>query len=128
MFSDSEKLVQSIIKENPPFLYGVNDTTPALAFLTQTPLVNDIVDTNTNIFRKGILNADKLTTDAIQKNALLVTHGANYPSYGIYEPVLDEIFNKEMVLKNCRLLLSHPVYAEGIGNRVNLFRCSKPLR
>ncbi len=120
-----EDLKKSIQKAEPSFLYGPNDITPALAYLTNTPLLNNIVDTNTNIFRKGFLNASTLTTDALQKKTVIITHGAFYPQYNVQEFVLDEIVDKHKILKECELLDSVPIQAEGVTNRINVFSCYK---
>jgi hypothetical protein len=122
-FTNIDTLTQAIDKIHPNVLYGVNDTAPALAFLANTPLLNNIIDTNTNIFRKGILHASTLTDNAINQKAVIITHGAYYPTYSINEPVLDEIIDKKQLLKKCILIQSQPIYTEGIGNRINLFSC-----
>jgi hypothetical protein len=122
-FTDINQLVHVVDQKHPSALYGVNDTTPALAFLTQTPLLNNIVDTNTNIFRKGLLHATVLTNDAVKQKAIIITHGADYPQYGIKELVMDEIFDKQVLSKHCSLMYSQPIYTEGITNRINLFSC-----
>jgi len=116
-------LLQHIEKQKPSSLYGVNDITPALAYLTNTPLLNSIVDTNESIFRKQFLNADTLTRDAIKQNAMIVTHGASYPQAGVDENILDGIFNKQIIQKHCKQIVSVPVFTEGVVNRVNLFSC-----
>lgn len=121
--SDIQELLHTIQKQKPPSLYGVNDITPALAYLTDTPLLNGIVDTNESIFRKKFLNANELTKDAIKQKAIIVTHGASYPQAGIDEKILNGIFNKQAVQKQCKQIVSVPVFTEGVVNRVNLFRC-----
>jgi len=117
------EIASVIKKENPSSLYGVDDITPALSYLTGVPLLNGIIDTNANIFRKGILNSKKLTTDAISQKSLLVTHGASYPEAGVNEEIVDEIFDKSQVKKSCKLVGSFPVQTEGVANRLNLLRC-----
>lgn len=118
-----EVLVQKIQTAQPDYLYGANDLTTLLAYTSDTPMLNNLVDTNGNIFRKGILNAKELTQQAISHKTLLVVHGVSYPQYGIEDQILDEIVVKEEALKHCRLIHTHPVYAEGVTNRVNLFQC-----
>lgn len=118
-----EKLVSLIKELKPEYIYGSNDITPVLAYLSNTPLLNNTVDTNANIFRKGILDAKELTELALQNKTLVVVHGLEYPHFNIEDQVLDEIVVKEKLLSECKLALSHPVYAEGIANRINLFKC-----
>lgn len=117
------EIVETIKKENPKALYGVNDITPALSHATEIPLLNGVVDTNANIYRKGILDARKMTGDAIEQKALIVTHGLDYPQQGVTELVTDEIFDAEAVKKSCKLVGSFPVQTEGPQNRLNLMRC-----
>ncbi len=116
-------LVNQIKKQKPSALYGVNDITPALGYMTRTPLLNSIVDTNESIFRKKFLNANKLTLDAIKQKAMIVTHGVSYPQAGINEQILDGIFDKQLMKKHCKLIVSAPAFTEGITNRINLFQC-----
>lgn len=118
-----ETLVQKIQTTQPDYLYGANDLTTLLAYTSETPTLNNLVDTNGNIFRKGILDAKDLTQQAITNKTILVVHGASYPHYGIEDPILDEIVIKDEVLEHCHIIHSHPVYAEGITNRINLFQC-----
>lgn len=116
-------LTNAIQKNKPAYLYGVNDTTPALAYSTNTALLNNIIDTNPNIFRKKFLDAKKLTKEAISRKTILVAHGAFYPQLKVEEYVVDEIFNKELVRKSCKLLESVPVNSEGYINRISLLKC-----
>lgn len=116
-------LTQAIKKEKPPYLYGTNDLAPALAYLTNTRLVNNTIDTNENIFRKGFLDARKLTQKAIAQKAILISHGAYYPTAGVQEDMLDGIFEKTLVKKHCKLINRFPAKAEGIVNSISLFRC-----
>lgn len=116
-------LTRTIKEQKSLYLYGINDLTPALAYLTSTQLINDIIDTNNNIFRKGLLDAKKLTQKAIDQKAILISHGAYYPASGIQEDMLDEIFDKTLVKKHCKLINRFPVKAEGIVNSVSLFQC-----
>jgi hypothetical protein len=116
-------IAERIISARPSALYGTNDLTPLLAYDTHTSLLNNTIDTNGNIFRKGLLDAEKLTAKALSQRTIVVVHGVEYPQYKISDPILDEIVVKEKILKNCTLLQSYPVYAEGITNRLNLFQC-----
>ncbi len=117
------QITNKIKQEKPNALYGTNDITTALAYLSNTPLLNNVIDTNSNIYRQRILDAKKMTTDAISQKSIIVAHGAYYPLAGIEEVVIDEIFDKEQIIKNCKLIESYPVQMEGIENRLNLFRC-----
>ncbi|MBI2189949.1 MAG: hypothetical protein HYU49_00210 [Candidatus Levybacteria bacterium] len=121
--SNYSALTNTIREHKPEYLYGVNDTTPALAYNTNTPLLNNVIDTNANIFRKKFLDAKKLTRDAITNKTILVTHGAVYPELRVEEHVIDEIFDKELIKKSCKLIKSVPVVAEGYANRISLLKC-----
>lgn len=118
-----DKLVDLIKTEKPKYLYGVNDITPALSYLSQTPLLNNIIDTNESIFKKNFLNAATLTSKAIHSKTILVAHGAFYPQVNAKEEILDGIFDQEKVKKSCKLISSFPVQSEGIINRINLLKC-----
>jgi hypothetical protein len=120
---DIQSLQTIITKEKPNFLYGDNDLTPALAYLTNTPLLNTSIDTNPNIFRKGFLSAKDLTQKAINTKTIIVAHGAEYPSMAIHEPIIGEIYQIDIIKVRCKDIGGTNIIAEGIENRINLFKC-----
>lgn len=122
-FSNIDNIVKILKKEKPEYLYGVNDITPALSYLSEIPLLENIIDTNENIFRKKFLDAKFLTKKSFSEKTILVAHGAYYPQFNIEENILDGIFDKEEVKKNCKLLSTFPVQSEGLINRINLLKC-----
>ncbi|MDP3941597.1 MAG: hypothetical protein Q8Q49_04805 [bacterium] len=117
------ELTDEITKQHPATLYGINSLTPALSYLTETPLLNGIIDTNENIFRKGFLDKKIMTEQAVQKHALIIANGAVYPESGINYPLLGGIFDEQIVAKSCRLLMTYPVQPEGVENAITLFQC-----
>lgn len=119
-----QQLTDTINTINPPYLYGGNGVTPALAYLTKTPLVNPSIDMNSNIFRKGFLSAEKLTDEALVKNAMFVGEGIDYPEFNAYQPITDEIIDiKQLEKKQCTLVKAVPIKTEGYQNRINLISC-----
>lgn len=118
-----ETLTKAITQEKPAYLYGVNDITPALAFFTHTPLLNNIIDTNENIYRKGFLNRQQLTSDALKRKTVIVAHGITYLEQNINVPLVGGIFDEKRVTESCTLFYSLPVTTEGIENRISLFKC-----
>lgn len=120
---DTQEMIKVIHKEKPSALYGVNSITPALAYLSDTPLLNGIIDTNDNIFRKGYLNATKLTKNAVRQHALLITEGVWYPQAGITQDVLTEIIDQKELKKNCKHIKRFFFQSEGLTNAINFFRC-----
>jgi hypothetical protein len=117
------EMLQIISKEKPKVLYGVNGITPALAYLSNTPLLNNIIDTNDNIFRKGYLDAKNLTRDAINQHALIVTQGVWYPEVGIKEDILTDVVVKETIKKHCKLTNHFDFNSEGNTNIIAFYRC-----
>jgi hypothetical protein len=128
-FSQLEKVTEfstlvSVIKnEHPDFLYGEEELTTALAYATKTPMLNNIVDTNASIFRKRLLSAKVLTAKALSTRTIIVTHGAVYPELKFNEPIMSEIMNVGEVMKQCKILYSSPVRAEGSINRITVLKC-----
>lgn len=119
-----DQLVTAIKTIDPPYLYGGNGVTPALAYLTNTPLVNPMVDMNTNIFRKGFLSAEDLTKEALSKKAMFVGEGIDYPQFQTYQPITDEVVDlKQLQTKQCTLVTAVPIKTEGYQNRINLITC-----
>lgn len=121
-FENLDALITTIQQVNPPSLYGINSLTPVLAYLTDKPLLNNIVDTNPNIYRKGFLHANELTKQAITDKSLFVSEGLNYPELGVRRDITGEIFDVNQ-MKNCKIIQSVPIKTEGPQNRVNLISC-----
>ncbi len=117
------KIVQIINNERPNYLYGVNDITPALLNTTKVLPLENVRDAHEYFFSKKILDKEFLTNKAVNSKTIIISHGAFYPYLNINEQIVDGIFNKQLVLKSCRLLDSIPVKSEGIVNRINLFKC-----
>ncbi|MBI5044898.1 MAG: glycosyltransferase family 39 protein [Candidatus Levybacteria bacterium] len=120
---DIESMTKTINKENPKVLYGVNGITPALALATNKPLLNEIVDTNSNIFRKGYLNADHLTKDLMRNHGFFITEGVSYPELGISQEIYTDIVTTKDIKNNCTLIKKFPFRSEGISNTINFFQC-----
>ncbi len=120
---DFKKIVQIINNEHPKYLYGVDDITPALLNTTKVLPLENVRDAHEYFFSKKILDKEFLTNKAVHSRTIIISHGAFYPYLNINEQILDGIFNKQLVLKSCRLLDSVPVKSEGVVNRINLFKC-----
>lgn len=117
------EIVAVVKKENPPFLYGTNDIAPALSYLTDKPLLGNVIDTNPNIYRKGYLSASEMTKLGVQQNALFIGHGMHYPQANIRQDITDEIFDPSQLSASCSIKGLFPVKMEGTQNRLVLFRC-----
>jgi hypothetical protein len=122
--NDIDRVILTIKKWNPTYLYGYNDFTPALSAILGIPALSNVNDAYVYFFRRGVYNKETLTTQAISTRTIIITQGADYPELGVKQDILDnEILNKEKVLKYCKNILSVPVKAEGSPNRINLFKC-----
>ncbi|RJP72363.1 MAG: hypothetical protein C4539_03585 [Ignavibacteriales bacterium] len=122
-YENLEKIIEMINKEKPELLYGTNDIVPALSYLTHTPLLENIIDTNENTFKKKVLNAKYLTQKAINNKSIIIGHGAEYKEFGVNEILINGIFDKEIINKKCKPLSSLPIKSEGIINRINILKC-----
>ncbi|MBI2613861.1 MAG: glycosyltransferase family 39 protein [Candidatus Levybacteria bacterium] len=120
---DVSKITEIIKKEKPDYLYGVNDITPALIAITKIPALENVNDAHEYFFTRGVYDKNILTDKAIKTKTIIVTHGADYPDYDIKQDILDNIFVKEAIYKNCKKILSVPAISEGDANRINLFKC-----
>ncbi len=120
---DIDKIVSTVKKEQPSYIYGENSIAPAVAYLARLPLLDSIIDTNPNIFRKGYLNAKHLTQNALTSKTIVITNGVAYPESGVVETAYSEIMNPDQIKKACKLVLSQPIVAEGLINRLNVFKC-----
>lgn len=116
-------LVDDVIAADAEYIYGDNGIAPAVSHLSGIPQLEGIVDTNPNIFRKGLLDANDLTQKAIEKKTVIVTEAAYYPQRGVVEDVYSEVVNREMIHTHCTLVGRYPVHAEGLVNALSVIRC-----
>lgn len=121
--NDFNKIVKIINNEHPMYLYGIDDITPALLNTTKVLPLENVRDAHEYFFSKRILDKEFLTNKAVHSKTIIISHGAFYPNLNINEQIVDNIFNKQLVLRSCRLLDSIPVKSEGVVNRINLFKC-----
>jgi len=119
---DINAVTDAVKRQNPKYLYGINSLTPALSYTGGVPLLNGVIDTNPNIYRKGFLNAKSMSDAAIKNHALIIGEGLDYPIYQVNEPLTGEIFTED-IKKLCKKVGSFPVQNEGPANRINLFQC-----
>jgi len=117
------QIVKTIQKEKPSFLYGVDDITPALLYITKIPPLEGVIDAHEYFFTKKVYDKNYLTKKAVEKKTIIITHGAFYPELNIEEKIIDGIFDKNLLLQKCNIIKSFPVKSEGITNRINLFKC-----
>jgi hypothetical protein len=118
-----DKIIKIIIEEKPNFLYGVNDITPALIAIIEIPALENVNDAHEYFFTRKVYDKKFLTDRAIKSKTIIITHGADYPDYNVKQDILDNIFIKETIYKNCKNILSVPVLSEGDTNKINLFKC-----
>lgn len=120
---DFDQLLKTIDAEKPDYLYGTTDIAPALTALTNIPALENVNSAHEYFFIKGMYDSKFLTERAIKTKTIIATNGAYYPKLNIREDILDRIFIKEEIYKNCKNILSVPAFSEGIVNRINLFKC-----
>jgi len=118
-----DEIAEIVREQEAEYVYGNNDIAPAISYLSGTPQLNNIVDTNENMFRSGALDASTLTSDILKNKTVLVLHSAYYPMLGIENDTFSEIVVGEKIQQNCRLLKRFPVVAEGVTNGLAVFRC-----
>lgn len=120
---DITAMTNAVKMQNPKYLYGINSLTPALSYTTGVPLLNNVVDTNPNIYRKRFLDAKKMTSDAIKNHAMIIGEGLDYPEYNVQDALTGEIFITDTVKKSCKLIAFFPIQNEGPQNRITFFKC-----
>ncbi len=117
------EMVATIKKEKPSYIYGVSSLSPILAYETGTPLLENIVDTNEDLYKNKIYDGTKLTREAIQKRTMLISVGSFYPDQNIREDIVNISIDKSLAKKHCRYVIG---FRENIGagvNMVNFYRC-----
>ncbi len=117
----TNEIVQTIQKLDPDFIYGDPELAPLFQFLTGIPPLNGIVDTNANLFRAGKYNAKELSQKAATSKTVLLSIGVEYPR--LTKTIITDMYDEEIIAKNCTLVASYPVISEGGVNRINVSRC-----
>jgi hypothetical protein len=120
---DTQRLITVLKNEEPTALYGSADIAPALSYLSGIPLLNGVLDTNANLYVRGIYSATEMTTQALEEKTLLISQGISLPLYSIEETITSDIFDVEQVKKQCTVIYEHQVQAEGGVNRIYIWRC-----
>jgi hypothetical protein len=121
--SNFDSIIKTIKNENPKYLYGNINLTPALISILNIPALENVNGAHEYFFQRGIYDKRKLTDKAVNTKTIIIAQGADYPQYGIKQEIMDNIFINETIYKNCKNILSVPTFAEGEANRINLFKC-----
>lgn len=122
VIKDINSVTEVIKKENPEHLYGTPDITPAFAYTSGVPLLDNIIDTNPNAFRKKIFDSKKLTQKAIESKTIVITRGSD-DKLSIANLPINEIFDKDILQRHCIPLASIPIYTRDEADRINLLKC-----
>ena len=117
------EIVADVSNIHPQSIYATQSIGPAIAYLAHIPMLNNIIDTNANFYRKMILDSTTLTKEAVAQKSLIISLGAIYPAYGVNKPVTDEIFDINLLANHCPVVKMYPVRAEGLENRIVLLQC-----
>lgn len=117
------EIVAVITKEKPRYIYGAMEVVPALSYLSGVPLLDNIIDTNDNLFYKGVLNTKRLTGEALAKKTIIVAKGMSYPAENIYQPITGSSIDAEEITNKCKKIYTQPIVTEGLINTISLFRC-----
>ncbi len=112
-----------IKQENPKFLYGLDQLNPAISYESGVPLLDGIIDTNENMFRKGVINKTIETKHAIANKTLVISYGLDYPNQHTHVIVSPDIIDVPIFLKSCTLLKEFSVFGEGQINTITLSKC-----
>ncbi|HNQ31694.1 MAG TPA: hypothetical protein PKG71_04200 [Candidatus Woesebacteria bacterium] len=121
--NDVELLVEKIVETKPSAVYGDMDIVPALAYMTNVPVVANRIDTNGTFYLTKRLNATTLTQQAIDEGALIITHGAYYPEDGVDEPAFSLTVDKSLINQRCVIQHRHPVRTESASNQIVVWAC-----
>lgn len=117
------QMIETIKKEKPTYIYGISSLSPALAYETNTPLLENIIDTNEDLYKNKIYNGTKLTKEAIHKRAMLISVGSFYPNQNIREDVVNISIDKTLAEKYCHYVKDFDENIDAGVNRVNFYKC-----
>ena len=128
-FSSSNKvnyfseMINIVKKEKPSYLYGVSGLSAILAYETGTPLLENIIDTNEDLYKNNIYDGRKLTKKAIQQKAMLISVGRFYPQQSIRENIVNISIDKTLAEKSCHYVKGFSENIDAGVNMINFYRC-----
>lgn len=122
-------LEAAVLAESPDYVYGSAEFLPLISYTTGIPILNGMLDTNLNMFRKGIFDAQAITEDIIKTDTVVIGQGIDtvVPVNGqimqIQDTLLTEIYDKETILESCEQKYKHPVTLESAVNEIHVYTC-----
>jgi hypothetical protein len=117
------EMIATIKKENPSYIYGVSNLTPILGYETNTPLLENIIDTNEDLYKNKIYNGIELTKRAIRQKTILITVGSYYPEQGISNNIVNLSIDKTLAEKYCQYIKGFKENVDTGVNMVNFYKC-----
>jgi hypothetical protein len=117
-----QQILSQIQSIHPTYLYGYGEITPALAYLTKTPLLDNQTDTNPLLFTSGFVNIDTITSHLVNSKAVVISLGADL-SDGTSGDYLPDIVNTNLFHMHCKPLAKYPIRTTPATNRLLLFTC-----
>src|SRR3989344_2250200 len=121
VINNIDSIADLVRRSEPEFLYGTPDITPALAYLGRVNLLENIIDTNPITFRNKIFDSIELTQKAVNSRTIVVTRGSD--KLTIDNSPINEIFDKNAILKFCKLIYSAPINTNEKSDTINLLKC-----
>jgi MFS family permease len=127
-----DKIAQAVTSTKPEYIFGAVEIVPALSYSTKIPLLNDIIDTNESLFARKVYDLAAIKKDIYSHKTVVVTLGVDRDlimntgeKQHVVLPVIPQLFTKLEIEKKCKKILSQPVIAEGLTNRINVWKCFK---
>jgi len=117
-----DEVISLINQFQPERMYGVSSVTPALAYITDTPLFDNMIDVNPRFFEAGILDKKNITKDVVTHKTITVFLGFEN-KYQSGNNLLDYV-DKDVFIQNCEQIKSFPIVWRPPINRIVLYGCS----
>jgi hypothetical protein len=122
-----EQMVTDIKEMKPNYLFGVSMLTPALAYATNVPLLDNVIATHDELFRYGLLDQHKMLRDAAEKGAVVVSYGVPVLLDNLSKDAVSDMFDKQEFESMCKVVKSYPIRWQSIYDRINLSVCKIPI-
>jgi hypothetical protein len=111
------------LPQNLP-LYGSHEVAPLVALLSEKPLFNNYIDTNTQAFASKAQNLQQTSKKAVEHGVYLIAKITDLPQYGIKDFGFEGYFDKSLFDKFCNRVLQFPSTSTEQDNVIAIYRCA----
>jgi len=106
-------------------IYGSYESAPVIALLSGRKLFNNYMDTSQQVFTTGILNLEKVSSEAAKSGVILIAKITDLPEYNIKDFGYDAYFSEKIFKDDCQRIKDFPETGNEQENHIVLYKCEE---